>query len=155
VRSRMRPSGPAAVPSRSPFQYALLRVVPDVERGECLNAGVVLFARTRDFLGARVFLDLARLAALAPGVDAAALLRHLEGVERVAAGDPAAGPIARLPATQRFHWLVAPSSTAVQPSPVHTGLCEDPAVDLARLFHRLVLSPAAPALADHDTGGIT
>lgn len=143
------------MPSRSPFQYALLRVVPDVERGECLNAGVVLFARTRDFLGARVFLDLARLAALAPGVDAAALLRHLEGLERVAAGDPAAGPIARLPAPQRFHWLVAPSSTAVQPSPVHTGLCEDPAADLERLFHRLVLSPAAPASADHDTGGTT
>lgn len=123
---------------RSPFQYALLRVVPDVERGECLNAGVVLFARTRDFLEARVALDAGRLAALWPDADAAALERQLHGLARIAAGDPAAGPIARLPRPQRFHWLVAPASTAVQPSPVHTGLCDDPAATLEHLFHRLV-----------------
>ncbi len=123
---------------RSPFQYAVLRVVPDVERGECVNAGVVLFARTRDFLGARVALDRDRLAALWPGADADAVARQLEGLARVARGDPRAGPIARLPAPQRFHWLVAPSSTVVQPSPVHTGLCEDPAAMLDRLFRRLV-----------------
>jgi hypothetical protein len=125
---------------RSPFQYALLRVVPDVERGECLNAGVVLFARTLDFLGARVGLDRERLAALWPDADADALARQLDGLARIAVGDPDAGPIARLPRHQRFHWLVAPASTVVQPSPVHTGLCEDPAATLEHLFHRLVSS---------------
>lgn len=127
---------PAA--DRAPFQYAVLRVVPDVERGERLNAGVVLLARTRDFLGARVALDEARLRALWPGADAAALARHLQGLARIAAGDPAGGPIAALEPSQRFHWLVAPSSTAVQPSAVHTGLCDDPAAALDRLFARLV-----------------
>lgn len=127
---------PAA--AEAPFQYAVLRVVPDVERGERLNAGVVLFARTRDFLGARVALDESRLRALSPAADVAAVARHLDGLARVAAGDPAAGPIAALPASQRFHWLVAPASTVVQPSAVHTGLCDDPAGALDRLFHRLV-----------------
>lgn len=126
---------------RSPFQYAVLRVVPDVERGECLNGGVVLLARTRDFLGARVALDRGRLSALWPDADAAALARQLDGLARVAAGDPEAGPIARLPLSQRFHWLVAPASTSVQPSPVHTGLCRDPAATLERLFERLVATP--------------
>jgi len=125
-------------PARSPFQYALLRVVPDVERGECMNAGVVLFARTREFLEARVALDEGRLAALWPGADAAALRRQLEGLVRIASGDPDAGAIARLPRPQRFHWLVAPASTTVQPSAVHTGLCEDPRATLEHLFHRLV-----------------
>jgi Protein of unknown function (DUF3037) len=127
---------PAA--AEAPFQYAVLRVVPDVERGERLNAGVVLFARTLDFLGARVRLDESRLEALWPGADAPAIARHLEGLARVAAGDPAAGPIAALPASQRFHWLVSPASTVVQPSAVHTGLCDDPAAALDRLFERLV-----------------
>ena len=125
-------------PARSPFQYALLRVVPDLERGECLNAGVVLFARTREFLEARVALDEARLAALWPAADAAALRRQLEGLVRIASGDPDAGPIALLPQPQRFHWLVAPASTMVQPSAVHTGLCEDPRATLEHLFGRLV-----------------
>lgn len=126
------------MPARSPFQYAVLRVVPRVERGECLNAGVVLFARTRDFLGMRVALDGERFRALAPGADPGPVAAQLEGRARVAAGDPRAGPIARLPAHQRFHWLVAPSSTVVQPSPVHTGLCDDPASTLERLFRDLV-----------------
>jgi hypothetical protein len=126
------------VPARSPFQYAVLRVVPRVERGECLNAGVVLFARTRDFLGMRVALDAERFRVLAPGADPGPVAAQLAGRARVAAGDPGAGPIARLPAHQRFHWLVAPSSTVVQPSPVHTGLCDDPASTLERLFRDLV-----------------
>ena len=95
----------------------MLRVVPDVERGERLNAGVVLFARTRDFLGARVRLDESRLEALWPGADAPAIARHLDGLARVAAGDPAAGPIAALPPSQRFHWLVAPASTVDRDRP--------------------------------------
>jgi Protein of unknown function (DUF3037) len=126
------------VAADSPFQYAVLRVVPDVERGERLNAGVVLFARTLDFLGARVRLDEARLRALWPDADADAIARHLDGLARIAAGDPEGGPIAALPPSQRFHWLVAPASTAVQPSAVHTGLCGDPAAALDHLFARLV-----------------
>jgi hypothetical protein len=123
---------------RSPFQYAILRVVPRVERGECLNAGVVVFARTRDFLGMRVALDADRLRALDPGTDPGPVAAQLDGRARIAAGDPGAGPIARMPVHQRFHWLVAPSSTVVQPSAVHTGLCDDPQETLDRLFRSLV-----------------
>jgi hypothetical protein len=121
------------------FQYAVWRVVPDVERGESLNAGVVLFCRRRGFLAARVGLDEARLAALAPDADVAAVARHLGELAAIAEGDPEAGAIARLPQSERFHWLVAPSSTVVQPSPVHTGLCDDPEAMLERLFQRLVV----------------
>ena len=122
----------------SPFQYAIVRVVPHVERGECVNAGVVLFCRPRRFLAARVGLDEARLRALAPDVDLDAVRRHLSALERIAAGDPDAGPIAALPASDRFHWLVAPSSTIIQCSPVHTGLSDDPAAELGHLMARLV-----------------
>ena len=123
---------------REPFQYALLRVVPRIERGEQLNAGVVVFCRTRRFLAARTRLDPARLAALAPGVDPEPIARHLTALERIAAGDPAGGRIAQLPQSERFHWLVAPSSTVVQASPVHTGLCDEPDALLAHLFEGLV-----------------
>jgi len=121
-----------------PFQYAIIRVVPRVERGECLNAGVVLLCRPRRFLAARVGLDRARLAALAPGVDPATIETHLAAIEAIARGDPSAGPIARLSQGERFHWLVAPASTVIQPSEVHTGLCDDPAVELEHLFDQLV-----------------
>jgi hypothetical protein len=124
--------------ANSPFQYAVLRVVPDIERGEFLNAGVVLFARTLGFLAARVALDRARLAALSPGADPELVAERLQTVERVAAGDPDAGPIARLEPSERFSWLVAPASTVIQPSPVHTGLCDDPERMLEHLFTRLV-----------------
>jgi hypothetical protein len=123
---------------RSPFQYAVLRVVPRVERGECMNAGVVLHCRPLRFLEARVALDPARLAALAPDLDPATVQPHLDALVAVAAGDPAGGPMAALPPSERFHWLVAPSSTIIQPSPVHTGLCLDPAETLARLLHEQV-----------------
>ena len=122
----------------SAFQYAILRVVPDVERGECVNAGVVLFCRQRSFLAARVELDEERVRALAPDADLAAVRGHLDAMCRIAAGDPEAGPIAALPASERFHWLVAPSSTIIQPSPVHTGLSDDPAAELEHLLERLV-----------------
>jgi hypothetical protein len=123
---------------RSQFQYAIIRVVPRVERGECLNAGVVMLCRPRRFLAAKVGLDEARLRALAPDADPATVLPHLAAIERIAAGDPSAGPIAGLTAAERFHWLVAPSSTVIQPSEVHTGLCEEPAEELEHLFERLV-----------------
>ena len=121
-----------------PFQYAIIRVVPRVERGECMNAGVVLLCRPKRFLAATVGLDHGRLAALAPGTDPASIETHLAAIERIAAGDPAAGPIARLVQGERFHWLVAPSSTVIQPSEVHTGLCDDPAAELEHLFEVLV-----------------
>jgi hypothetical protein len=125
-------------PRRNAFSYAILRVVPSVERGERINAGVVLFCRQRGFLNARVALDERRLAALAPELDAGVVRAHLDGLVRVAEGEPAAGPIAALPQSERFGWLVAPSSTVVQPSEVHTGLCEDPGRTLDELFDELV-----------------
>jgi hypothetical protein len=125
------------------FQYLVLRVVPHVERGERLNAGVILFARTRRFLEARIGLDEAALRALAPDADAAAIRTHLEALARVAAGDPAGGPLAALEPSERFHWLAAPSSTVIQPSEVHTGLCGQPAETLEKLFAELVARPAA------------
>jgi hypothetical protein len=126
------------VPGREDFQYAIVRVVPQVERGESLNAGVVLFSRRLGFLGARTGLDEAARAALAPRCDPAGVRAQLETLERVAAGDPDGGPIAALPPSERFHWLTAPSSTIVQSSPVHTGLTSDPAGELDHLFERLV-----------------
>ena len=122
----------------APFQYAIVRVVPRIERGECFNAGVVLFCRPRRFLAARTALDEARLAALAPEVEPSIVRPHLEAFERIAAGDALGGPIAGLPQPQRFHWLVSPSSTIVQPSEVHTGLSDDPARELEHLFATLV-----------------
>ena len=126
----------------SSFSYAVYRLVPRVERGERINVGVVVFARTLDYLGARTELDEQRLAVLWPDVDAATVRPHLEAIERIAQGDPDAGPIAALDTTARFHWLVAPSSTIIQPSEVHTGLCCEPADQLERLFRELVLPTA-------------
>jgi hypothetical protein len=125
-------------PAASPFTYAILRVVPRVERGECFNAGVVLFCRQRDFLAVKVGLDERRLAALAPDVSAAHVREHLDALVRVAAGSPDGGAIAQLPPSERFGWLVAPSSTIIQPSAVHTGLSGDPQATLDALFAELV-----------------
>ena len=124
-----------------PFEYAVLRVVPRVERGEFINAGVVLYCRADNFLGARVHLDSDRLMALDPGTDLEAVRAHLEAVRSVCAGGPEAGSVGRLPLGERFGWLVAPRSTVVQPSPVHTGLTEDPEAELERLLSRMVLPP--------------
>jgi len=125
-------------PERKPFSYAILRVVPRVERGERFNAGVVVFCRQRDFLGIRVALDEKRLSALAPEASASDVRAHLDGLLRVAEGHPHGGAIAALPRSERFGWLVAPSSTMVQPSEVHTGLTADPAATLEMLFTELV-----------------
>jgi len=122
----------------SPYQYAVVRVVPHVERGECINAGVVLLCRSLAYIGARTSLDDARLQAIAPDADPATIRLHLDAIERIARGDPAAGPIAGLSIAERFHWLVAPASTIIQPSPVHTGLTDDPAAELERLVDDLV-----------------
>ncbi len=123
---------------RSAYQYAIVRVVPRVERGECLNVGVILLCREASYLGARTELDGARLSAFSPGLEVDAIRPHLEAIEAIARGDEAAGPIARLGIGERFHWLVSPASTIIQPSPVHTGLTEDPAAELEHLVATLV-----------------
>ena len=115
-----------------PFQYAVIRVVPRVEREEFLNVGVILFCRTMSFLRARVALDPRRLELLSPGVDAGELAEHLD---------------ARVQ-SERFHWLVAPSSTVIQTSSVHSGLCDDPGVTLDRLFGVLVTTSQGPRTLD-------
>ena len=127
----------------SPLEYCVLRVVPDIERGECLNAGVVLICRAKRFLDARIHLDHGRFRAIAPLLDDGSLAlldAQLQLVPRICAGDPAAGPIAHLGLGERWHWLTAPASTILQPGPVHTGLATDPAAELERLFRRLVAS---------------
>ena len=126
------------MPAAEPFQYAMWRIVPRVERGEALNAGVVLFCRPLRFLGARAELDEALLEALAPGCDAAEVRAQLETLVAVAEGRPEGGSVAGLDSSERFHWLTAPASTIVQPSDVHTGLTADPAGELERLFKALV-----------------
>ena len=123
---------------RSPYQYALIRVVPRVERGEAMNVGVILLCRPHRFLAARIELDAGRLASFAPDLDLALVRPHLDAIERVAAGDHTAGPIAMLGPAERFHWLVSPASTIIQPSPVHTGLTDDPATELEHLLTTLV-----------------
>jgi len=128
--------------SGSPFSYAVLRVVPRVERGERLNVGVVVFCRPLKFLAARTEIDEARLRALSADLDLDSVRRHLDAVERIAAGDPAGGPIAKLDTTERWHWLVAPASTVIQPGATHTGLCADPSAELEKLLAALVRAPS-------------
>jgi hypothetical protein len=128
---------------RKPFEYAIVRVVPRVERGERFNAGIVVHSRPHRFLGARTTLDEGLLRALAPDCDPAAIRPHLDAIDRIARGDIDAGPIARLSPAERFHWLVSPSSTIVAASEVHTGMTDDPAAELARLFQTLVVQRGA------------
>jgi hypothetical protein len=129
------------VPVPSSFDYAIVRVVPLVERGEFINAGVLLYCLAQNFLGARVELDEARLLALAPEADVALLREHLRVLPRVCAGGADAGPIGQLPQKERWHWLVAPRSTILQTSPVHSGLCEDPSGALEHLMDSMVRRP--------------
>lgn len=126
---------------RLAFEYALIRVVPRVERGECINVGIVLICRARRFLQARVAFDRGRLRAFAPFLDDATLdgiERQVALIPRICAGDRDAGPIAGLPYAERWHWLVAPASTIVQPGPVHTGLLTEPSDCLDHLFEKMV-----------------
>ena len=128
---------PAPKPE-APFAYAILRVVPRVERGEQLNVGVVVYCRQREFLDLRAELDEARLAVLAPDLDLAEVRASLEALRAIVCGEPAGGALAALPPSERFGWLVAPASTIIQPSEVHTGLTDDPKATLDRLFDTLV-----------------
>ena len=123
---------------RRAFDYVIVQVVPRVDRDERVNVGVILFCPTAAYLGSRIVLDDRRLRALAPDVDLAAVAGQLDAIRAVAAGDATAGPIARLPPSERFHWLSAPRSTIVQPSTAHAGLCDDPAAALDHLFQTAV-----------------
>ena len=120
------------------YDYAVLRVVPHVEREEFVNVGVILSCPDRQFIGTRIHLDVARLKAFAPTLDEDAVRSHLVSFEAVCRGGADAGPIGLLPARQRFHWLVAPRSTVIQTSPAHTGWCRDPEETLERLLRKYV-----------------
>jgi hypothetical protein len=129
------------MPGRSAFEYTVVRAVPDVTREEFINVGVILYCREHRFLAARVHLDGARLAALFPGLsdpDLAGLAEHLETIPCICAGGPGSGPIGELPQAERFRWLASPRNTMLQVSPVHSGLCTDPAAALEDLFRRSV-----------------
>lgn len=126
------------MPETGSFDYAVLRVVPRVEREEFLNVGVILFSRVRKYLAAKVELDEARLLALDPTVDLATLRDALAAYPRIAAGDPEAGPLAELSPAERFHWLTAPRSTIIQPSPVHSGQSDDLDAALEELMEQMV-----------------
>jgi len=129
------------VPAPRAFSYAVVRVVPHVEREEFINVGVILFCAEQRYLGCRLLLDPVRLRALAPTLDATQIARHLDGLRAVCDGDASGGPIAAMSASERFHWLVAPRSAAIQTSPVHAGISDDPAATLAHLFETLVAAP--------------
>ena len=126
-----------------PYDYAIVRVVPRVERQEFINAGVIVSCQARDFLEARIELDAARLLALAPDVDLDAVRQNLAVIPLICRGGAEAGPIGRLPLRERFHWLVAPRSTVIQTSAVHLGRGTDPQAALADLMDKMVRHPVA------------
>jgi hypothetical protein len=125
--------------TRERFEYAVLRVVPRVDRGESMNAGVLLYCQSLGFLGARVHLDVDRLLALDPTADTAAVEHALQTAAGVCDAEATAGPAGEEDPGRRFRWLTAPRSTVVQPGPVHTGLTADPAAELEHLLRVLVL----------------
>jgi hypothetical protein len=131
------------VPDHNTYDYAVIRVVPRVERGEFVNAGVIVSCPAQKFLEARIELDAARLLALDPHVDLESIRAHLESFPRICAGGPDAGPIGQLPPRERFHWLIAPRSTVIQVSPAHTGRCGDAPALLEHLMDTMVRSPKA------------
>lgn len=125
----------------SSYDYAVIRVVPRVEREEFVNAGVIVLCSARDFLEARIELDERRVLALAPAADLEAIRRHLAAIPAICRGGDAAGPIGRLSARERFDWLVAPRSTVIQTSAAHAGRCGDPAQVIERLLDTMVRTP--------------
>jgi hypothetical protein len=127
------------MPARNSYDYALVRLVPHVERGECINVGIILFCRTQRFLGALIHLDEGRALALAPHLDLDLVRQHLDRIPLICAGGEQAGSIGLLSQPERFHWLVSPRSTIIQTSPVHSGLCDDPQKELEELFKEMVL----------------
>jgi len=128
------------VRDHSSYDYAVIRVVPRVDREEFMNVGVIISCPARDFLEARIEMDEARLLAFAPQVDLDSVRTHLASIPRICAGGPDAGPIGQLSARERFHWLVAPRSTIIQTSRVHSGRCTEPGPVSERLLDRMVRS---------------
>ena len=126
------------MPDRSSFEYAVVRIVPQVEREEFINAGVILRCRERRFLGRASSWTATRLLALAPDLDLAMVHAELDLIPLICAGGAAAGPIGLLDQAERFRWLTSPRSTTVQVSPVHCGLCDDPQAELESLFQKMV-----------------
>ena len=122
----------------STFDYAVIRIVPRVERSEFINAGVILYARTQRFLDARIAFDRERLRALFPDAAIAEIEQHLALIPKICMGGESAGSIGQLPQHERWHWLVAPRSTVIQTSDVHSGFCEEPAEELEHLMKMLV-----------------
>jgi len=120
------------------YNFAIIRAVAHPYLGSFVNVGVVLHARTAGFLRAKVVSDAATLRALVPGADAEMLARYLDACRAVADGDAVAGPVALAPTSERFHWLTSPRSDVIQSSPVHEGLCVDPATTLDELFDTFV-----------------
>ncbi len=127
------------MPATDSYDYAIIRIVPSVERGECINVGVILFCRTRRFLGILTHLDQPRLSAFAPQLDIVALQQQLEHLVQLCNGQDKSSPLGQLSPSERFHWLVAPRSTIIQVSPVHSGLSTDPHATLHHLLKILVL----------------
>ena len=121
------------------YDYALIRLVPSVERGECLNIGVILFCRTLDFLGIRIYLNAARSLALSPDLDLADIQQELDSFLLICEGGPEAGPLGNMSQSERFHWLVSPRSTIIQISATHEGVCDNPEAALEHLFRTMVL----------------
>jgi hypothetical protein len=120
------------------YNFAVLRAVPHVHTGVFIPVGIVLHARTAEFIGVRVISDIEELKAKVGGADAELLLRYLESCKAIAEGEMTAGPIALAPPSERFHWLTAPRSDVIQCGPVHEGLCEDPRSELDRLHAQLI-----------------
>jgi hypothetical protein len=123
------------------YEYAIVRVVPSVERGECINCGVILYCQAERFLGALIHCDAERLRAIDPRIDLAAVEKHLGAIPSICAGSTCSGEIGQLSLSARFQWLVSPKSAMIQMSDVHTGLCSDPNAALERLLHTMVLAP--------------
>lgn len=126
------------MPDKDLFEYAVIRIVPRVEREEFVNAGVILYCARQRFLKAHVMLDKGRVSALCPEADVELIAHNLESLERIAAGAKDAGPIAVMDTASRFRWLTAVRSTVVQTSRPHPGLCKDAKVKLEQLFEQLV-----------------
>jgi len=133
------------VPAPCSYDYAVIRVVPRVEREEFVNVGVIVSCHEREFLEARIELDEARVLALDPRADLATVRSHLDTIPVICAGGEAAGPIGKLTPRERFRWLVAPRSTIIQVSAAHTGRAEDPAYALERLLNSMVRTPVSRA----------
>ena len=129
------------MPERSTYDYAVIRLVPRVERGEFVNVGVIVSCPKQGFLEARIEVDEARLRALDPAIDLEAVREHLSSIPKICKGGADAGPIGKLPARERFHWLIAPRSTVIQVSPAHTGRCGDAPGLIEHLMDRMVRLP--------------